>query len=79
MPEGKQNLEKGTANEEMKHRATALTNSTTLDRISDAATSKLAEQAEERLPSKQRVVGSNPSRDAFHLNPLVFFYLLSPP
>jgi hypothetical protein len=30
------------------------------------------------LPSKQRVVGSNPSRDAFHLNPLVFLYLLLP-
>ena len=34
------------------------------EHISDAVTSKLAEQAGERLPSKQRVVGSNPSRDA---------------
>jgi hypothetical protein len=48
-------LEKGTANEEMKRRATALTNSTTLDQGSDAATSKLAEKAEKRPPSKQRV------------------------
>jgi PAS domain S-box-containing protein len=57
MPEGKQKLEKGTANEEMKHRATALTNSTTLDQSSDAVTSKLAEKAEKRPPSKQRVAG----------------------
>src|SRR4030066_2038962 len=34
------------------------------EHISDAVTSKLAEQAGERLPSNQRVVGSNPSRDA---------------
>jgi transcriptional regulator with XRE-family HTH domain len=32
----------------------------------------------QEVPSKQRVVGSNPSRDAFHLNPLVFLYLLLP-
>jgi two-component system NtrC family sensor kinase len=57
MPEGKQKLEKGTANEEMRHRATALTNSTTLDQSSDAVTSKLAEKAEKRPPSKQRVAG----------------------
>jgi hypothetical protein len=67
MPEGKQKLERGTTNEEMKNRATALTNLTTLDQSSDAVTSKLAEKPEKRLPSKQRVVGSNPSRDATKL------------
>jgi len=52
----------------MKRGATALTNSLSLDQLCDAVISKLAERVERQLPSKQRVVGSNPSRDATKLN-----------
>ena len=45
-------------------RADALPNSPTLLQLWDALGSKLIEAAQGQLPSKQRVVGSNPSRDA---------------
>ena len=48
-----------------KKRATALPNSPTFQQLWDALGSKLIEAAQGRLPSKQRVVGSNPPRDAF--------------
>jgi hypothetical protein len=48
----------------MKKRATALTNSQLLDQLCDLLIPKLEERLANRLPSKQRVVGSNPSRDA---------------
>ena len=44
--------------------ATALPNSPTLLQLWDALGSKLIEAAQGQLPSKQQVVGSNPSRDA---------------
>ncbi len=47
----------------MKRRAAALTNCLTFDQLCDAVISKLVEHFEGQLPSKQRVVGSNPSRD----------------
>jgi hypothetical protein len=47
-----------------KERATALPNSPTLLQLWDALGLKLIEAAQGHLPSKQRVVGSNPSRDA---------------
>jgi hypothetical protein len=48
----------------MKQRATALTNSRILAQLCDLLIPKLDEQLVNHLPSKQRVVGSNPSRDA---------------
>jgi len=48
-------------------RAAALTNSPTLLERGDTLGSKLIEVTEESVPSKQRVVGSNPSRDATKL------------
>jgi len=50
----------------MSKRATALPNSPTLQQLWDALGSKLIEAAQGRFPSKQRGVGSNPSRDAIH-------------
>jgi hypothetical protein len=47
-----------------KKRTTALSNSPTLLQLWDALGSKLVEATQGQLPSKQRVVGSNPSRDA---------------
>ncbi len=47
-------------------RATALSNSPTLLQLWDALGSKLIEATQGQLPSKQRVVGSNPARDAFY-------------
>jgi len=47
-----------------KQRATALTNSPTLLQLWDATGPKLNEAAQGQMPSKQRVVGSNPARDA---------------
>jgi len=47
-----------------KKRATALSNSPTLLQLWDALGSKLIEATQGQLPSKQRVVGSNPARDA---------------
>ncbi len=41
--------------------------SLTLQQLWDALGSKLIEAAQGQLPSKQRVVGSNPSRDATKL------------
>jgi len=49
-------------------RATALSNSSTLLQLWDALGSKLIEAAQGQVPSKQRVVGSNPSRDAIKAN-----------
>jgi len=51
-----------------KQGATALPNSPTLSQLWEALGSKLIETAEGQLPSKQRVVGSNPSRDATEKN-----------
>jgi len=48
----------------MKQRATALTNVQMLDQLCDLLIPKLEERLANHLPSKQRVVGSNPSRDA---------------
>ena len=48
----------------MKQRATALTNSQMLDQLCDLLIPKLEERMANRLPSKQRGVGSNPCRDA---------------
>ena len=48
----------------MQQRATALTNSQLLDQLCDLLIPKLEERLSTRLSSKQRVVGSNPSRDA---------------
>ena len=48
----------------MIQRATALTNSQLLDQLCDLLIPKLEERLATRVPSKQRVVGSNPSRDA---------------
>ena len=48
-------------------RATALLNSPTQPQLWDALGSKLNEAAQGKLPSKQQVVGSNPSRDALVL------------
>jgi hypothetical protein len=47
-----------------KQRATALPDSPTLLQLWEALGSKLIEAAQGSAPSKQRVVGSNPSRDA---------------
>ena len=47
-----------------KQRATALPNSPTLLQLWDALGSKLTEATQGQVPSKQRVVGSNPARDA---------------
>jgi hypothetical protein len=52
-----------------KQRATALPNSPTLPQLWDALGSKLTGAAHGQMPSKQRVVGSNPSRDALNLPP----------
>ena len=51
----------------MKQRATALTNSQLLDQLCDLLIPKLEERLATRLSSKQRVVGSNPARDATKL------------
>jgi hypothetical protein len=48
----------------MKQRATALTNTQILDQLCDLLIPKLEEHLTNHLPSKQRVVGSNLSRDA---------------
>ena len=48
-------------------RAAALPNSPTLLQLWDALGSKLIEAAQGQVPSKQRVVGSNPARDATKL------------
>ena len=48
----------------MKQRATALTNAQMLDQLCDLLIPKLEERLANHLSSKQRVVGSNPSRDA---------------
>jgi len=48
----------------MRQRATALTNFQLLDQICDLLIPKLEERLARRLPSKRRVVGSNPSGDA---------------
>jgi hypothetical protein len=48
----------------MKQRAAALTNTQMLDQLCDLLIPKLEERLSNHLPSKQRVVGSNPSRDA---------------
>ena len=47
-----------------KQRADALPDSPTLLQLWDALGSKLIEAAREQTSSKQRVVGSSPSRDA---------------
>jgi len=47
-----------------KQRAAALPNSPTLLQLWDALGSKLIEATQGQVPSKQRVVGSNPARDA---------------
>jgi len=51
----------------MKQRATALTNSQMLAQLCNLLIPKLEERLATQLPSKQRVVGSNPSRDATKL------------
>ena len=48
--------------------AAALPDLTTLLQLWDALGSKLIEAAQGQVPSKQRVVGSNPSRDALEKN-----------
>ena len=48
--------------------ATALPNSPTLLQLWDALGSKLIEAAQGQLSSKQRVEGSNPSRDSMNSN-----------
>ena len=55
-------------------RADALPNSPTLLQLWDALGSKLFEAAQGQLPSKQRVVGSNPSRDATKLTRVTASY-----
>ncbi len=47
-----------------KQRATALPNSPTTTQLWDALGSKLNQSAQGHMPSKQRVAGSNPARDA---------------
>jgi hypothetical protein len=44
--------------------ATALLKNDTISQLCDLVLAKLKEEILGRLPSKQRVVGSNPSRDA---------------
>ena len=48
----------------MEQRATALTNADMLDQLCDLLIPKQEERLASHLPPKQRVVGSNPSRDA---------------
>ena len=48
----------------MNQRATALTNSHMLDQLCDFLIPKLEARLANHLPSKQRVEGSNPSRDS---------------
>jgi hypothetical protein len=48
----------------VKQRATALTNSRLLDQLCNLLIPKLEERLAHHLLSKQRVVGSNPPRDA---------------
>jgi len=48
----------------MKQRATALTNSDIVDQLCELLIPKLEERLKSTLSSKQRVVGSNPARDA---------------
>jgi len=48
----------------MKQRATALTNAQMLDQLCDLLVPKLEQLLANHLSSNQRVVGSNPSRDA---------------
>jgi len=52
-------------NQSMQQRAAALTNSPTLLERGDDLGSKLSEVTGESVPSKQRIVGSNPSRGNF--------------
>ena len=57
-----------------KKRATACHNSPTFQQLWDTLGSKLTEAAREQLPSKQWVVGSNPTRDTTRvLNTLLNF------
>jgi hypothetical protein len=51
----------------MKQRATALTNLQMIDQLCDLLIPKLEERLANHLPSKQRVEGSNPSRDSTKL------------
>jgi len=51
-----------------KRRAAALPNSPTLSQLPGSPGSKLVQSSQGRLPSKQRVGGSNPSRDAIKAN-----------
>ena len=51
--------------------ATAFNESNAMDQLCDALLSKLAERIEGRLPSKQRVAGSNPAWDATKLVHLI--------
>jgi hypothetical protein len=48
----------------MKQRATASTNTHILDQLCELLIPKLEERLANHLPSKQRVEGSNPSRDS---------------
>jgi hypothetical protein len=48
----------------MKQRATALTDSRMIDQLCDLLIPKLEERLANHMPSKQRVEGSNPSRDS---------------
>jgi len=57
----------------MKQRPTALTNSEMLNQLCDLLIPKLEERLATHLPSKQRVVGSNPSRDATKLTRATVF------
>ena len=48
----------------MRQRATALTDSHMLDQLCNLLIPKLEKRLANHLPSKQRVEGSNPSRDS---------------
>jgi len=61
----------------MKERATALPNSATFQQLWDALGSRLIETAQGQMPSKQRVVGSNPSRDATNLTKATALLMIS--
>ena len=60
-------MEANMDNHPVRKRATALPNSPTLLQLWDTIGLKLIQATQEQLPSKQRVVGSNPSRDALAL------------
>ena len=57
-----------------KQRATALPNSPTPPQLWGALGSKLNQSAQGRMPSKQRVAGSNPARDAISYESTPFPY-----